>query len=605
MRPIVGLVRELARTSRALLAAAAGLIVAEPMVRAVMALLSGAIFAAVPGAVRSGVHSDAARSLVLRLALYALAYVLNQLVTGTMIPVAAMLGRRLDASLRQRVLTAVAEVPGIAHLEDPVLLDLVDQGRRVGPGHQTPGDAADGLVWIASRYAVVAVGVVMVGSFRWWLLLVLVPALWWSGMTIRKHINVTIDVSMGQTRTLRRSRYLADLALAPASAKELRLFGLGEWLRDRYTRTWLSAMEPVWRARGASRRRLIAPIVVQGAATALLFTVMTRAAIDGEIGVGRLGTLFVASGMLWGLTAMSNADVSLAYGLVAMPAIVELERTACRIRESMAGDLSAAGMPASSIRFEGVSFSYAGTTKAVLDDLDLELRAGESLAVVGGNGAGKTTLVKLLARFYDPAAGRITIDGVDLRDLDAVSWQQRIAAIFQDFTRYELSARENIGLGAPTLRNDDAALENAARRAGVLDLIESLPNGWDTVLSRQVEGGVELSGGEWQRLALARALLAVDAGAGVLVLDEPTANLDARAESALYEQFLSLTHGVTTIVISHRFSTVRRADRIVVLRGGKVVESGTHDELLALGGRYARMFRLQAARFTETTPAGA
>jgi ATP-binding cassette subfamily B protein len=304
--------------------------------------------------------------------------------------------------------------------------------------------------------------------------------------------------------------------------------------------------------------------------------------------------------MLWGLSSMDNADVAYSFGSRALPAVPELEAALASTR--LPGSRPLDGRPAVSLRFDQVGFTYPGTTMPVLDGLDLELGAGESLAVVGSNGAGKTTFVKLLARLYDPTSGRITVDGIDLRELDATSWQRRVAAIFQDFTHYELTVAENVGLGAPALLDDRGALRDAARRAGALSLIDALPGGWDTVLSRRVAGGVELSGGEWQRIALARALLAVDAGAGLLVLDEPTANLDARAETELYERFLDLTSGVSTVVISHRFSTVRRAGRIVVLGGGSVVEAGTHDELLALGGRYARMFRLQAARF-ETTDA--
>jgi ATP-binding cassette, subfamily B, bacterial len=224
----------------------------------------------------------------------------------------------------------------------------------------------------------------------------------------------------------------------------------------------------------------------------------------------------------------------------------------------------------------------------------LEPPAGRSLAVVGANGAGKTTLVKLLCGLYEPTAGRIEVDGQDLAEIDPMAWQERLAAIFQDFSRYALTARENVTLGAPL---DDAALQRAATRAGALPVIDRLPNGWETVLSRQFTGGDDLSGGQWQRVALVRALYAVERGARVLVLDEPAANLDVRAEAELYDRFLDLTAGLTTIVISHRFSTVRRADRIVVLDGGRIAESGSHDELLALGGRYAHMFRLQADRF--------
>ncbi|HWI03108.1 MAG TPA: ABC transporter ATP-binding protein, partial [Acidimicrobiales bacterium] len=250
-------------------------------------------------------------------------------------------------------------------------------------------------------------------------------------------------------------------------------------------------------------------------------------------------------------------------------------------------------------RFEGVRFAYPGTTRDVFTDLDLTIHPGTSLAIVGGNGAGKTTLIKLLARMHEPQGGIIRVDGTPLDHFDPAAWRRRLAVIFQDFVRYELPAADNVGFGGVGLLGDDRALSAAATKAGAADLIHRLPAGWDTPLNRQYTGGADLSGGQWQRVALARALFAVEAGAGILVLDEPTANLDVRAEAALFEDFLDLTRGLTTILISHRFSTVRHADRIVVLEGGCVVEDGSHDELLAAGGRYAGMFRLQAARFHD------
>jgi ATP-binding cassette, subfamily B, bacterial len=226
----------------------------------------------------------------------------------------------------------------------------------------------------------------------------------------------------------------------------------------------------------------------------------------------------------------------------------------------------------------------------VLHELDLELPAGTSTAIVGLNGAGKTTLVKLLSGIYEPTAGRITLDGADLNEF---SWQNGLAVIHQDFVRLELDAAANIGLGS----DDFEAMERAVERAGATDVIAALPNGLFTPLSSRYEGGADLSGGQWQRIALARALFAVERGASVLVLDEPTAQLDVRAEVAFYDRFLELTRGLTTVVISHRFSTVRRADRIVVLDGGRITEQGTHDELAAAGGQYAVLFDLQARRF--------
>jgi ATP-binding cassette subfamily B protein len=250
------------------------------------------------------------------------------------------------------------------------------------------------------------------------------------------------------------------------------------------------------------------------------------------------------------------------------------------------------------IAFEKVSFAYPGGGREVLRELDLEFPAGTSTAIVGLNGAGKTTLVKLLSKLYEPTGGRISVDGVALDEFDARSWQRRLAVIYQDYVRYELDAAINIGLGAPGRMGDPEALERAIAWAGATEVIAALPDGLATVLSSRYSGGVDLSGGQWQRIALARALFAVQAGASVLVLDEPTAQLDVRAEVAFFDRFLEITRGLTTVVISHRFSTVRRADRIVVLDGGRVTEQGSHEELIAAGGAYANLFGLQARRFS-------
>jgi ATP-binding cassette, subfamily B, bacterial len=252
------------------------------------------------------------------------------------------------------------------------------------------------------------------------------------------------------------------------------------------------------------------------------------------------------------------------------------------------GSRPAAGLPAREIRFRHVTFGYPGGAP-VLQDFDLTIPAGSSLAIVGQNGAGKTTLAKLLCRLYDPQSGAIEVDGVDLRTLELASWRSRLTAVFQDFIRFELPLRDNV---APAGAPDEVvrAAITAAGAAGLADL--------DTVLSRGYPGGTDLSGGQWQRVALARALCAVQLGAGVVLLDEPTAQLDVRGEAEIFERILSATRQATTILISHRFSTVRQADRICVLEHGKVIELGTHEELMALGGRYRTMFDLQAQRFS-------
>jgi ATP-binding cassette subfamily B protein len=255
-------------------------------------------------------------------------------------------------------------------------------------------------------------------------------------------------------------------------------------------------------------------------------------------------------------------------------------------------------LPRSVVRFERVTFVYPGRPDPVLDELDLELPTGHSLGLVGINGAGKTTLVTLLAKMREPTGGRITVDGEPLDRLRAREWQRQVAVVYQDYARFPLSAAENVGMfadGPP----DPELLARAAERSGAAEIVRRLPSGWDTILSPQYRRGVDLSGGQWQRIALARALYAVEAGARVLVLDEPTAQLDIRGEAAFYDRFLELTSGVTSIVISHRFASVRRAHRIAVLDGGRIVELGGHEELVRAEGVYAQMFRVQAERFAD------
>jgi ABC-type multidrug transport system fused ATPase/permease subunit len=244
-------------------------------------------------------------------------------------------------------------------------------------------------------------------------------------------------------------------------------------------------------------------------------------------------------------------------------------------------------MPAREIHFNKVTFAYPGGAP-VLDGFDLTIPAGSSLAIVGQNGAGKTTLAKLLCRLYDPQQGSIDIDGADLRTLDLVAWRSRLAAVFQDFIRFELPLRQNVApAGAP-----DEVIRAALEEAGASKLA-----GLDTILARGYKDGTDLSGGQWQRVALARALCAVHTGAGLVLLDEPTAQLDVRGEAEIFERILTATRDVTTILISHRFSTVRHADRICVLERGRVIELGSHDGLMAANGRYRTMFDMQASRF--------
>jgi len=244
--------------------------------------------------------------------------------------------------------------------------------------------------------------------------------------------------------------------------------------------------------------------------------------------------------------------------------------------------------------FRNVSFAYPGTERRVLSNFNFHLRCGERIALIGENGQGKTTIVKLITRLYDPTEGQVLLDGVDLREYDLDDLHAEMGVIFQDFMRYEMTARENIEVGRIEVEHSEEELEYAAKKSLASEVIDKLHGGFDQMLGRRFEGGVDLSGGEWQKIALARAYLR---DAQLLILDEPTAALDARSELEVFERFAELTYGKMALLISHRFSTVRMADRIVVLEAGKLVEEGSHSELIALGGRYAAMFEMQAASY--------
>jgi ATP-binding cassette subfamily B protein len=299
-----------------------------------------------------------------------------------------------------------------------------------------------------------------------------------------------------------------------------------------------------------------------------------------------------------------EADLQTQLGMIAHDAARDFERSISRFREpSATGRPAAAGRvsaPRAAVNFANVTFRYPGESQLVFDGLELEIPAGQSVAIVGANGAGKTTLVKLLTRMYEPASGAVLADGVDIRAMPLETWRKRVAVVFQDFLRYEVSVSDNIAFGAVDHLDDSDGVWEAARKAGIAGAVARLPAGFDTPLTRYLEGGVEFSGGQWQRVALARAFFAVRHGARILVLDEPTASLDIRAETQFFTELMALTRGVTTIIISHRFSTVRNADTIVTLEKGRAIEQGTHQELLRLGGRYAEMFRIQAERFTDS-----
>jgi ATP-binding cassette, subfamily B, bacterial len=597
VRERAALVPVLWRASRPLTVAAVLSALLAGVLNPIFTLTSGALVTAVTEALDDGVRRPTG-TIVGLLVLAAVVYVVS-LVMGPVREAAGdALLRRVDEHLALRVMEGVLEPRGVAHLEDADVLDRIAQSLGAVTAI-TPGMAAYYVIqlWSSRLQALLSLAIVVAYS-PWWALALLVAHVV-GYRTRRWHFEEVTNVLHSATPVLRRSHYLRQLATDGDAAKETRIFGLGDWLVDRYHTTALETLEPIWRKRRNGGLVALAVTAALLALEGLLLADIVRSAVAGDLGLGAAVVYAQAVVAASNLGVFNDAHLYVTEGTKALGVLRELERSVPTAGAHLGGSAPADGLPQRTIAFEGVTFRYGGQAEDVFTGLDLEIEAGTSLAIVGENGAGKTTFVKLLSRLYDPTGGRITVDGVDLRSLDPAAWQRRVAAVFQDYVSYKVSAHDNVAFGAVEALADRAGVVAAAERAGASAAVDVLERGWDTPLSREFTGGTDLSGGEWQRLALARALFAIGHGAGVLILDEPTASLDVRGEAAVYERFLEMTRGVTTIVISHRFSTVRRADRIVVLEHGRIVEDGTHDSLLAAGGRYAEMYRLQAARFGD------
>ncbi len=551
-------------------------------------------FALATGQLIGAVRGEGSRWLAVTVVVAA--FLLARLVDPVLEETGQALWRQVDESLSQRLMRAVLDPPGLGPVESPEVRDRLVQAQGVLTD-LTPGQAAYHLGRVLGLVVQGLGSLLIVATYRWWLAVLLAGGYAVAYRVYRDHWHHVTLVLHGRTDRLRHAYYLRSVALEPGAAKETRVFGLADWLVDGYRQRWLGEMRDIWQARREGW--LISAVVIAGLAVVEAATIghVALVSVDGNLSVGHAAVLAQAVLGAAVLGTYSEGHWLLSECARALTRIEEVEQEGAASSIVAGGASVAEGLPGERIRFEGVRFSYPGSDELVFDGLDLEIEAGRSLAIVGENGAGKTTFVKLLCRLYDPDAGRITVDGIDLRELDPRAWQGRLAAVFQDYVQFELSAYDNVAYGALTNRDDTDGVADAAALAGAIHLIDRLPGGWSTPLSRAFTDGTQLSGGEWQRLALARALFAVRSGAGVLILDEPTAALDVRGEAEVYERFLELTRGATTLVISHRFSTVRRADRIVVVEGGRVVEDGSHDELIAAKGRYATMYWLQASRF--------
>jgi ABC-type multidrug transport system fused ATPase/permease subunit len=560
------------------------------LLRGVLPATLGVVSGVLIAAVTRGSH------LALPLVLTGVSFVLLQILTPIHQALSINLGRQTAAYFYDELTYGCVRPPGMGHLENTELAKDLTVARDFDLGMSGP-PLSISMDFIASGLVLLIAGAasaLLLFGFAWWAPILLTAA-WASTHWLLRESAIWRDRETDEVRTAQQhADYAYRLAVDPPAAKELRLFGLADWVIERFVSRRKQLHELRWQATKLREKPLVIALAVVLGANLLVFWQLAVQLSSGQLELARAAVFLQAA---VGVSALAFGGLSWALDGAAAPAaaIARLGAALSRAGALPSGTRGAEQLPAREIRFRDVTFRYEGSERPVLSHFDLAIPAGTSLAIVGVNGAGKTTLAKLLCRLYDPEAGVIEVDGVDLRELAIDAWRARLTAVFQDFMRLELPLRDNVApAGAP-----DDVIVAALRDAGA-EKLASL----DTILARGYEGGTDLSGGQWQRVALARALCAVRLGAGVVLLDEPTAQLDVRGEAEIFDRVLAATRHCTTILVSHRFSTVRKADRICVLEAGAVVELGTHDELMALGGRYRRMFDLQAARFVEVDEHG-
>jgi ATP-binding cassette, subfamily B, bacterial len=576
-RPAVQLFVAFWRASPGLTVLWWSLLAVGALLPSVFAVLTGQL----AGLIAAG---DRPRFLLVLIALCA-CFLVIQVLPQAQAAVSMSIGSWLAWWLNDRLVRASAEPPGLAHLEDPDLAITRDFDR--GMGGPPLYLAVEFMRGSLLQLLVGVAAAVVLAWYSWWAALIL-AAVWASTHWLLRESAVWRDRNTEPVQLARQhAEYAYELAMEPQAAKEVRLFGLHGWVVDRFARQRRGLYDAQYLATRLRERSVAGAAVLVTAGNLAVFGLMGYLAVTGAWSLAHT----VAAAQLAGIVQwIAFGGLSWAVDDAASAAV-----TVNRIEPLLrpAGALPTGSRPPPDppveVQLRGVAFRYPRTRREIYSDLSLTIPAGSSLAIVGANGAGKTTLAKLLCRFYDPTAGALLVNGVDLREFDLAAWRGRIAAVFQDFARFERSLRDNVDPGA---RCTDEQVLTALRDAGaeqVADLAAPMAKGYPD--------GVDLSGGQWQRVALARVLCGVRSGAGLVILDEPTANLDARGEATVFARLLAETAGTTTILISHRFSTVRLADQIAVLVDGRVAELGSHDQLMAAGGHYRRMFDLQASRF--------
>jgi len=502
----------------------------------------------------------------------------------------SVLADKYSQHVSVRVMAHAAELDVVAY-ENPVFYDRLERARVQATDRLAMIQALGRLVQQVVTTLSMSLYIV---SFSPWLLLLLVAGLIPAFVGESHFAFLGYAKNFRQTPVRRQLDYLRLLGGSKEAAKELKLFGLKDFLTQRFARLY----DGIYQENvDLFRRKLIAGVFLStlgtmGYYSAYVFIIWRT--LTGALSIGAMtaltGAILQVSGNIQQLFSTLSGIADQALFLTDLLAFFEMQPT---IR-SKPNALPAPRPIQQGFEFRDVWFSYPGTDRMVLQGLNFRLRPGDRVAMVGENGQGKTTIVKLITRLYDPTEGQILLDGVDLREYDLEDLYREIGVIFQDFMRYEMTAGENIAVGRIEELDNRELLCRAARKSLAHEVVEKLPWRYEQMLGRRFETGVDLSGGEWQKLALARAYLR---DAQLLILDEPTAALDARSEFDVFRRFSELTTGKTALFISHRFSTVRMADRIVVLDDGRITEEGSHAELADLGGRYAEMFEMQAASY--------
>ncbi|MCK2220424.1 ATP-binding cassette domain-containing protein [Actinomadura sp. ATCC 31491] len=536
-------------------------------------------------AIGRGLDTPEARACYRWIAVVVVLFLLTHLAESARTVLGRALGRRVTGRLGERVMTAVSEPATIGHLEDPAYLDRIARARGEGAIDMPPGEALFGLSTKTSTWVTAVGSAALLAGLDLALGTVVLVVFAAIHFRLVRNYRIAVVENVSQTRKLRRTAYLRDVPTTPGPAREVRLFGLTAFFRDAYRSQWRANMAEVWRRRREHDLFVVVVVVTTGVTVAAVFHQLAHRAAAGDSTVADLTIGGLAVRALLQLLRADEDELRVGFGSRAAAEALAFPAVTGR-----ADPAPVAEPPDATISVKDLRFRYPGATSEVLHGIDLDIPAGQSLAVVGLNGAGKTTLTRLLAGLDAPGGGCVRVGGTRIDEANRRAWQRQVVAVFQDFGRYRLPIRDNIAFGSLAHADDDEGLRAVAAQAGLQEFIERLPNGWDTVPA-------DASGGEWQRIAIARALFGLRHGARLLIMDEPAAALDARAEAQLYDTFHELTAGATTVAVSHRFATVRKAQRVVVLEDGRIIEDGPHEALIEAGGRYAELFRLQAERF--------